>query len=498
MSDENLNNELDKPEIIEESEQAEAAETVETAEETEVITAEPETEEASEPKGYEKYWEDASEGDDDEETDENGAFIATDTDDEEDETAKKSSKKTTAVLVSVILVLVAVIAIFAVMLINKVKNERNVKGSAGSVPSTTASGKKTTDSGMSVNDPASGFDSTSASQSNDDMNEFLDNNRVSVTLGQYKGIEATMVVEAITEEDIQNALDDAVSDMGDYQDVVDRPCDYGDYLSIDYVGWMDGEQFEGGTGSHPGFTLGSGAFIPGFEDAIVGLNVGETVTANMNFPENYGDKSGLPVTFDITVTSIKVYTIPELTDELIAQNTAYETVDAYREFLANDMADYAYMQAENKVHDEILKKVVDGCSFDGDVTKEVDYYVDYYRQYYAYMANNYYGIDLDLFYQYMMGVSGEAEGLVLMRQELDYSVRLQYVLDEIAKQEAISVSADEYDAAFEYQFLQRGGFADREEVLTQYTEEQIDETVNNVVRREKAENLIYDTAIINK
>lgn len=469
MSEEDFNNEPEKLENIEESEHAEAAEAVETAEEVQVADPMPV-----------------------------GAFIATDTDDEEEEAEKKSSKKTTAVLVSVILVLIAVIAIFAVMLINKVRSEKNVKGSSGSVPPTSAASGKTTDSGMSVNDPTSDFDNSSSAQSGEDINSFLENNHVYVALGQYKGLEATMVIKAITDDDVQAAFEDAVSDMGEYQDVEGRPCDYGDYLSIDYVGWMDGVQFDGGTGSHPGFVLGSGAFIPGFEDAIVGLNVGETVKADLNFPENYGDKSGLPVTFDITVTSIKVYTIPEVTDELIAQNTAYETVDAYREFLANDMAEYAYMQAENQVHDELLRTVVNGCTFDGDISKEVDYYVDYYREYYAYMANNYYGIDIDRFYQYMMGVSGEEAGVALMREELDLSVRLQYVLDEIAKKEAFCVTADEYDEAFEYQFLQRGGFTDRDQVLEQYTEEQIDETVNNTVLRNKAEQFIYDSAIINK
>lgn len=484
MSDENKINDLENTEDVKITEQAaEQAESAEAPEVTEIMAAYDTDAADTEPEEADG---EADTESGDEETAGN-RFVIGEEDDEEEDHGTKASKKTTAVLITIILVLIAVIAIIAVVVSNKMGADKNRAASRNNTAKTTASG-------MSTNDPLSGFDDTEEGS----QVSVIPESNVSVKVGQYKGLETTMVVDAVNSDDVELALLSFADDLGEYVDITDRPCANGDYIAISYVGWMNGEQFEGGTGSHPGFVLGSGAFVPGFEEAIVGLNVGETVKADINFPENYGDKSGLPVTFDITVDSIKTYVVPELTDELVAENTDCETVEEYRTYLADQMAQTAYQNAESLAYNDILEQLVAGATFEGSVDEEVNYYVDYYRSYYEYVATQYYGIDVDTFYMYMMGVSGEDEGVELMCQDLDFSVRLQYILDEIAKEEGFTVSQEEYDAAFEEQFLEAGGFTDRAQVLEHYTEQQVDQTVNNTVLRDKAEQLVLDSAVINR
>lgn len=155
-----------------------------------------------------------------------------------------------------------------------------------------------------------------------------------MTLGTYKGIE---VSQAATDKYVDEQLESLVSSKATTNEVTDRAAKEGDTVSINYSGSIDGQLFEGGTGTTDALVLGSGSMIDGFEDAIIGMNLGETKEAPVTFPEEYKnnpDLQGKEAIFTITLNGIKEKVSPELTDAFIAENTNYETIEAYREATA--------------------------------------------------------------------------------------------------------------------------------------------------------------------
>lgn len=144
-----------------------------------------------------------------------------------------------------------------------------------------------------------------------------------VTLGDYKGIEYTKTVAEVTEDDIQSKLDSFVDGLAETNEVTDRAVEDGDIVNIDYVGTMDGEEFEGGSDTGYDLTIGSNSFIDGFETGLIGHNVGEEVSLDLQFPDPYPnntDYSGKDVNFKVTINKISVKTTPELTDQLVKDN----------------------------------------------------------------------------------------------------------------------------------------------------------------------------------
>lgn len=152
-----------------------------------------------------------------------------------------------------------------------------------------------------------------------------------VTLGDYKGIDVKLEVEEVTDDQIQSTIDsnlesNAVESTDEQAEVKE-----GDIVNIDFVGMKDGEAFDGGTGEDYDLTIGSGSFIEGFEEGLIGAKKGDVKDLALTFPENYGSEelAGQAVNFEVTVNYIK--TLPELTDEWVKENTEYDTVDAYKE-----------------------------------------------------------------------------------------------------------------------------------------------------------------------
>ena len=156
-----------------------------------------------------------------------------------------------------------------------------------------------------------------------------------IIVGQYKGVEIEKVeVEAVTDEDIEDALNELVDEYTTTEDVTDRTdVQDGDIANIDYVGKIDGVEFEGGADEGFDLEIGSGTFIDGFEEGLIGAKVGDTVDVKVTFPdpyENNTDLSGKEAVFTVTVNSIQAEVVPELTDAFVAENTDYTTIEEYR------------------------------------------------------------------------------------------------------------------------------------------------------------------------
>lgn len=200
-----------------------------------------------------------------------------------------------------------------------------------------------------------------------------------VTLGDYKGIEYTKTVEEVTDEDIQDRLDSFVNELAENEEVTDRAIEDGDIVNIDYVGTKDGEEFDGGSATGYDLTIGSKSFIDGFEDGLIGHNTGEEVSLDLQFPdpyENNPDLAGQDVNFKVTVNKISVEKTPELTDQLVKDNTDYDTISAYKDSIREDLEEQNESSAEQKVKSDIFSKVVENSKISGYDEDEVNSLID--------------------------------------------------------------------------------------------------------------------------
>lgn len=199
-----------------------------------------------------------------------------------------------------------------------------------------------------------------------------------VELGEYTGIEYTKTVAEVTDEDIQNKLDSFVSGLSESEEITDRAVENGDIANIDFVGTIDGEEFEGGSGESYDLTIGSGTFIEGFESGLIGHNIGEEVSLDLTVPEDYNseDLAGKDVNFKVTINSISVKNTPELTDALVKENTDYDTIDAYKDSIREELKTSNEESAEQQAKSDIFNKVVENSKINGYDEDEVKQLVD--------------------------------------------------------------------------------------------------------------------------
>lgn len=237
-----------------------------------------------------------------------------------------------------------------------------------------------------------------------------------VKLGEYKGIKysPTEVID-VTEDAIMNEIYSAIESNNLMQttEITDRPAQLGDTLNIDYEGLLDGVAFEGGTATGADLTLGSGQFIDGFEDGLVGAKVGESLALNLNFPDPYPNNtelSGKAVVFNVTVNSITNTSYPEITDELVSQISDYSTLNDYKAYIKSYLESEIKESANDSDRNAVWTKVTDNTTIIDYPQTEVQFYYDNIYDYYESYAANYnmtledyvayYGDTLDSFKEY--------------------------------------------------------------------------------------------------
>ena len=160
----------------------------------------------------------------------------------------------------------------------------------------------------------------------EDLSEYI-----IVEESDYLKVPYKAITYEITDEDIQNEIQKLLDEHAIHTEVTDREVAKGDYINIDYTGYLDGVAFEGGSYKGDEFVLGEGGFIPGFEEGIYGHKAGESFTIDVTFPDDYGSETldGKAVKFDIVLNSVMEISYPNLTDDFVKENTSYETVNAY-------------------------------------------------------------------------------------------------------------------------------------------------------------------------
>lgn len=206
-----------------------------------------------------------------------------------------------------------------------------------------------------------------------------------VELGQYKGIEIEKVVHNVTDEDVDNEIKKIQDKNSRIIEVTDRPVKDGDTLTIDYAGFTGDVQFEGGTAQNQTLVIGSKTFIPGFEEQLIGKNIGEEVEVNVTFPEEYHseDLKGKDAIFKVTVHEIKEKELPTLDDEFAKDVSEFDTLDELkadtRKKLEADAKEKERMENGNKV----IEKIVSDSNVEVPevlVEREIDYQARNYEQ----------------------------------------------------------------------------------------------------------------------
>ena len=267
-----------------------------------------------------------------------------------------------------------------------------------------------------------------------------------VTLGAYKGlaVEVTKAAE-ITDEDVENEMNLDVELEVEEKELFDKITEgtiaEGDIVNIDYEGKIDGEAFDGGTGNYD-LEIGSGSFIEGFEEKLVGVKIGDTVDLELTFPKDYYEElAGKDVVFTVTANYIKK--TPELTDELVSKMTdgKYTTIDAYREFEKEELTRQNEESQKSEAYGELMNQLFNTSTISAMPEDLIDYTLDSAHNQYIQMAQMYgmtyedlvsaYGLDQETFDQYL-------------REDIESSLKQELILNAIAEQENITISDEEY------------------------------------------------------
>lgn len=268
-----------------------------------------------------------------------------------------------------------------------------------------------------------------------------------ITIEGYKGIEASKKKVEVTDEDVSAELAKVQDRNSRMVTVEDRAALTGDTAVIDFEGFCDGEAFEGGKGENFELALGSGQFIPGFEDQIVGHETGEEFEINVKFPEEYQAENlkGKDATFKIKLHEIKRKELPVLDDEFAKDVSEFDTLDAYkqsiREKLQNDRDKSAEADVENQILEALIEKV------EGEIPEEMyDNEVEESINSFAYRLQSQ-GLNLETYLKYTGMTTDSLKEQ--FRPQSEKQVKLRLALEKIAANEGLEPTAEELDAEYE-------------------------------------------------
>ncbi len=187
-----------------------------------------------------------------------------------------------------------------------------------------------------------------------------------VTLGEYKGLEVPKADLDVTDEEILEELKKEQEKNSRAVDVDDRPVASGDMIKLDFEGFVDGEAFEGGKGTDYDLTICSGAFIPGFEDQLIGAEIGKEMEVNVTFPENYqaSELAGKPAVFKCTVNRISYKELPELDDEFAQEVSEFDTLDEYKADVRENLEEKKAASAKTDKENAVVDKAIENAQMD--------------------------------------------------------------------------------------------------------------------------------------
>ncbi len=274
----------------------------------------------------------------------------------------------------------------------------------------------------------------------DDLGKYIE-------LGEYKGIEYVKAKTEVTDEDVDMEIQGLLQAYADYEHITEGVVADGDTVNINYTGMEDGVPFDGGTDdSEEGtnLTIGSGSFIDGFEEGLIGASVGDTVTLNLAFPEDYynAQMAGAQVVFEVKVNYIcGEPVVPEFDDAFVQEHTEYDTAAEYEDYIRSYLEDYMESSAEANNQELVWQQVMDNATItqlpQEKVDEEVEAMYDAYEEY-----AGYYGMTMEDFLT-QSGMT-EEDFRTEMTSYAEDTVKRQLVFYAIVEAEGLTVGEEEY------------------------------------------------------
>ena len=309
-----------------------------------------------------------------------------------------------------------------------------------------------------------------------------------VTLGEYKGLSAEKPTLEVDENEVEHELDKQRKQNARQISVDDRAAEMGDTVSIDFDGFLDGERFDGGKAEGYSLELGSNSFVPGFEDQVAGMQIGEEKELNITFPVDYVEGlAGKDVVFKVKLNNISVAELPELDDEFAKDVSEFDTLEEYKADLRKKMQENFDEQAENSFRNLIMKKATDNMSVDVPDVMIKDKAEEIIRNYAANFGLTDRSTPIEQLCE-MMGLDSE-----LMNQSIlpsaEFQVRSDLLLEAVMKAEELEATEEEIDAYAQKISDSIGAAVDQVKLYFG------DEMIKSELLKEKAQNLIFDSAV---
>ena len=308
-----------------------------------------------------------------------------------------------------------------------------------------------------------------------------------VTLGQYKGLSAQKDEVKVTDEDVDKELEAARKRNARILTVDDREAQMGDTANIDFDGYLNGERFDGGKAEGYDLELGSGSFVPGFEEQIVGMKIGEEKDINITFPQDYvADLAGKDVVFKVKLNSLSTKELPELDDEFAKDVSEFDTLDEYKADIRAKQEKQQQEMADNKFRSEIIRKACENMTVDIPAVMIDDKLEEMVRNYAANFGFTDRKTSLEDLLK-MMGVDAAA-----IRPSAEMQVKTELLLEAVVKAENMEVTEEDTE---EYMKKVAEGIGAKVEDMKSYFSKDF---IEEELKKERATNIIIDSAQVEK
>lgn len=309
-----------------------------------------------------------------------------------------------------------------------------------------------------------------------------------VTLGQYKGVEALKPSADVTDEDVEAELNATRKRNARMIDIDDRPARMGDTADIDFDGYLNGERFDGGKAEGHKLELGSNSFVPGFEDQVVGMKVGEEKDINITFPEDYvPELAGKDVVFKVKLNSLTMPELPELDDEFAKDVSEFDTLDEYKASIRENLAKTRAERAEAAFKDAVMFQAAENITADIPEVMIEEKEEDILRNYAGQFGLRDRSVSLDEIKK-MMGINDEIMEKSIRPAALS-QVKTDLLLDAVMEAEELADTDEAFEAYVSKTAAEVGATAEQ---LKQYFGEDF---MRHEFRKELATNLIVDSAV---
>ena len=264
-----------------------------------------------------------------------------------------------------------------------------------------------------------------------------------VTLGEYKGLKVDKTSTRVTAKEVDAEIEKERERNGRLVDVTDRAVQDKDQVTLDFEGFVDGVAFEGGKGEGYPLTIGSGAFIPGFEEQLIGAEIGKEMEVNVTFPEEYQaeELAGKAAVFKCTVQGIKVNELPEVDDEFASEVSEFETLDEYKANVKQKIKDRKIEEAKTKKEDQAVEKAIENAEMDIPQPM-IDLQVKQMADDFA-MRIQQQGLSLEQYFQFT-GMTAE-KMMEELQPQAEKRIKTRLFLEAVAKAEDIQVTEERLD-----------------------------------------------------